>query len=103
MVRDMTATTTDVRCERSGAGWTCRVEIRRDGRRVSSHRVAVADETLARLDPGAADPERLVRASFAFLLERESSESILTAFDLPVIARYFPEYEREIARRTAGG
>jgi hypothetical protein len=40
-----------------------------------------------------------VRRSFEFLLEREPKESILASFDLTVIARYFPEYESEIARR----
>jgi hypothetical protein len=32
-------------------------------------------------------------------LEREPKESILRSFELTVISRYFPEYEREIARR----
>ena len=36
--------------------------------------------------------------SFRFLLARESKELILRTFDLPVIGRYFPEYERDIAR-----
>ena len=44
----------------------------------------------------ATDPEDLVRRSFEFLLEREPRTSILREFDLPVIGRYFPEYEREI-------
>ena len=38
-----------------------------------------------------------MRACFAFLLEREPNESILSSFDVGVIARYFPEFEREIA------
>ncbi len=38
--------------------------------------------------------ERLVEASFAFLLEREPRESILGTFDLSAISRYFPEYEK---------
>ena len=54
---------------------------------------------LARLAPGAATPDDLVRRSFEFLLEREPKESILGRFDLMVIARYFPEYERTIRRR----
>jgi hypothetical protein len=33
------------------------------------------------------------------LLEREPKESILNRFDLSVISRYFPEYEREIKKR----
>jgi hypothetical protein len=41
----------------------------------------------------------LVKESFHFLLEREPKESILRSFDLTVIGRYFPAYERQIARR----
>ena len=45
------------------------------------------------LAPGTTDPTDLVRRSFAFLLEREPKESILGAFDLTVIGRYFPDWE----------
>jgi hypothetical protein len=45
---------------------------------------------------GEVEPERLIRASFEFLLEREPKESILARFELPVIERYFPEYPRVI-------
>jgi hypothetical protein len=37
-----------------------------------------------------------VASSFLFLLEHEPNTSILPSFDLPVIGRYFPEYERQI-------
>ena len=40
-----------------------------------------------------------MRCAFEFLLEREPKEFILSRFDLPVIGRYFPEFEREIKRR----
>jgi hypothetical protein len=40
-----------------------------------------------------------VRASFAFLLDHEPKESILRAFDLPIIGRYFPRYEADVRRR----
>jgi hypothetical protein len=40
-----------------------------------------------------------VRDCFAFLLEREPTESILSSFDVGVIGRYFPEFERVIADR----
>jgi hypothetical protein len=43
-------------------------------------------------------PERLVTASFEFLLEREPASSILSRFALPVIERYFHEYPRVIRR-----
>lgn len=42
--------------------------------------------------------EQLVARTFEFLLEREPKESILGQFDLRVISRYFPEYEKEIRR-----
>lgn len=37
--------------------------------------------------------EELIKRSFKFLLKRESKESILSRFNLKIIARYFPEYE----------
>ena len=82
-----------------GDGWDCMVTVR-DGSE-TRHRVRVSRADLARIAPGAADPVSLVEASFAFLLERESKESILREFDLTVIGRYFPDYEREIGRRLA--
>jgi hypothetical protein len=45
--------------------------------------------------------EQLLQRSFEFLLAREPKESILRSFDLRVISRYFPEYEREM-RRVCG-
>ena len=72
-------------------------------------RVRAAVETVHRVTLRAADRERLagpgisgaqlIEASFGFLLEREPNTSILAAFELPVIGRYFPEYEREIGER----
>lgn len=46
-----------------------------------------------------ADPERAVRASFHFLLEREPASEIVPRFSLADIARFFPEYEAELSRR----
>ena len=88
--------TVSVQCEPSTGGWTCRVSID-DGRGPStSHSVSVSAADLARHSPGATDPTDLVRRSFVFLLAREPKEYILGRFDLPLIGRYFPEYEREI-------
>jgi hypothetical protein len=85
----------DVACEPVAAGWTCQVDIFEDGS-ATSHHVSVAAADLERLDPGSTDPTDLVRRSFAFLLEREPKESILRSFDLTVIGRYFPDWERRI-------
>jgi hypothetical protein len=71
-----------------------------EGESESTHNVALDSKHHARLAGGAdVEPERLIRKSFEFLLEREPKESILGRFDLSVISRYFPEYEREIKRR----
>ncbi|MGI9098770.1 MAG: hypothetical protein ACR2H2_09830 [Solirubrobacteraceae bacterium] len=66
-------------------------EVTVDG--TSRHRVTVPVRF------GDEDLERVVRASFEFLLEREPASSILGEFSLDVIGRYFPEYEDELPRR----
>ncbi|MGD9029492.1 MAG: hypothetical protein PVG25_06735 [Anaerolineae bacterium] len=71
----------------------------REGRSATRHQVSLSKTDYERLAGSKASPEELVTASFRFLLEREPKESILRSFDLTVIGRYFPEYEREIARR----
>jgi hypothetical protein len=65
----------------------------------SSHRVTLNAEHYNRLTRGQIEAQELVKRSFQFLLEREPKESILGQFDMQVIARYSPEYEREIKRR----
>ena len=70
-----------------------------EGGSESTHQVTLDPNDRARLAGAAAKPEDLIRKSFEFLLERESKESILGRFDLSVISRYFPEYEREIKKR----
>jgi hypothetical protein len=90
-------TTIDVETvpEPGGDGWTCCVTLS-DDRGRSEHRVRVRSADLARYAPGATSPDDLVRRSLEFLLEREPRQSILHDFDLPVIGRYFPEYEATI-------
>ena len=67
----------------------------------TTHDVTVSLNDYTRLTNGKIELEEVVRRSFEFLLEREPKESILTRFDLSVIGRYFPEYEREIRRRLS--
>jgi len=64
----------------------------------TTHEVKVQADYALKLTAGKITVEQLVKKSFEFLLERESNTSILRSFDLSVIARYFPEYEREISR-----
>lgn len=71
-----------------------------EGNRHTRHTVTLTDTDFQRLSQGTpTTPEALVKRSFEFLLEREPQESILRQFDLPVIARYFPEYPTEIRKR----
>jgi hypothetical protein len=73
-----------------------------EGGSETSHRVTVKPEDSQRLTDGKVDAAELVRRSFEFLLENEEKESILRRFDLSVIGKYFPEYEREIRERLRG-
>ncbi len=70
----------------------------RDGRVETSHVVAVPPGWGAVLGVPGASGDELVRASFAFLLEREPGTSVLPRFSLEVIERYFPEYRAEVLR-----
>jgi hypothetical protein len=78
------------------------VRVHEDGSE-STHVVTLRVADCERLAGNKVQPAELVRHSFEFLLEREPKESILSRFDLPVIGRYFPEYEREIQRRLRTG
>ncbi len=90
---------TKIHVEPSG-GQRYRVEVEEAGG-TTTHQVTVPPDALVRY--GGDSPESLIRESFRFLLEREPKESILRSFELDVIARYFPEYPREIKRRLGRG
>ena len=83
----------------SGDPMQFEVEVREGGGQ-TRHRVTMAQATYKKL-AGDSSPEAFIRAAFAFLLEREAKESILARFDVTVIGRYFPEFEREIGRDLA--
>jgi hypothetical protein len=89
-----------VDAEAAGSDWKCRVVIDHRGEH-TEHSVTVSQDDAKRWGRGSAkeDVEDLVRRSFDFLLERESPSSILRSFDLPVIERYFPEYDRVMRKQ----
>lgn len=74
-----------------------RVEVR-DTESTTVHDVTVTPTDLANFGQGR-EARRLLEESFRFLLEREPKEAILPRFELPVIARYFPDYPAAIRRR----
>lgn len=64
----------------------------------TEHIVSLDDDYYQLLTQGKIGKEELIRKSFQFLLEREPKESILSKFNLKVIKRYFPEFEREVVK-----
>jgi hypothetical protein len=77
------------------------VVVVRQGKSETQHEVMLERDLLLRLSPN--EPaEAFVRRCFAFLLEREPKESILRRFEVSVIGRYFPEFEKEIGASGAG-
>ena len=72
-----------------------------EGKSESTHTVALKSADYKRLSGEKISPAELIRRSFEFLLEHEPKESILASFDLTVISRHFPNYEREIKSRLA--
>ena len=81
----------EVRCATEGEGYRCEVAVS-DGGSTSHHVVRVSANDFERWAKGRS-VEELVSDSFGFLLAREPKDSILEAFDLSVIKRYFPEYD----------
>jgi hypothetical protein len=65
----------------------------RDARSESWHRVAIEADDAARWAKLGAGPSHCVEAAMRFLLDREPKESILGAFDMGVIRRYFPDFD----------
>jgi hypothetical protein len=83
------------RSEFERSPWSFHVTVR-EGDSSTSHDVTVSSEDFERLGSSHGSPEDFVLACFAFLLEREAKESILSEFDVNVIGRYFPDFESKI-------
>ena len=67
--------------------------IVRDTGGESRHQVTVQADDAKRWAKLGADPAHCVEAAMRFLLDREPKDSILGAFDMGVIRRYFPEFD----------
>ena len=64
----------------------------------TEHRVTLTDAYWNQIWNGRLPKLEVIERSFTFLLEREPNVAILRSFELPVIQRYFPEYEATAAR-----
>jgi hypothetical protein len=58
-----------------------------------AYQVTVPDDLVERIG---AEPAAIVRATIAFLLDREPPTSIMRRFDCSVVPSFFPEYEAEL-------
>ena len=76
-------------------------EVIVEGLTTTTHRVTLTHLYYQKLTNNQVTPEMLVQKSFEFLLDRETNTSILSRFDLPIIERYFPEYEETIKTMLA--
>lgn len=85
--------------DEAGGGWRFSVVVEENGSK-RSYSVTLRMDFYEGLGTETT-PDRVVRASFEFLLEREPKESILPQFTIPdTILRYFPEYATEIRKRV---
>jgi hypothetical protein len=73
-------------------------EVTQQGGRYA-YLVSVPDDLVERTG---ADPATIVRATLAFLLDREPPTSIMARFDCSVVSGFFPEYEAELASYLEG-
>jgi hypothetical protein len=88
-----------IEVRRTGEGDPLEFEVAlREGGGESRHLVTITSDACERLTKGACTPENCLEAAFRFLLDREPKESILRRFDVTMISRYFPEFERELPR-----
>lgn len=99
-LHDASSPPLSVECEPTEEGWACRVVVG-DDPGATEHSVRVDRDALAGIAPTGTTPEELLVASFRFLLEREPRESIMRSFELPIISRFFADYETEVARRLS--
>ncbi|MBA2326142.1 MAG: hypothetical protein H0V95_05795 [Actinobacteria bacterium] len=70
-----------------------------EGGTTTTHRVRLAADELGDLGFGDMEPERLLRETFTFLLERESASEIMEEFELDDITRFFPDFYNELRNR----
>lgn len=73
-----------------------------DGPDRTRHRVTMTEADHRRL-AGDAEPARVIRAAFRFLLDRDPKEAIMASFDVTVIPRYFPDFEARLPDYLGAG
>ena len=82
----------------SKRSWTFTVEVDDGGRRYD-YTVTLSWSDYDHWSHGRIAPEKVIRAAFEFLLEREPASQILSEFDCAVIRRYFPDIDHDLPKR----
>ena len=75
--------------------WSYDVTVYDNGR-THRYQVTLSFQDYDHWSHGRVPPSQVVRAAFAFLLDREPAGSILSKFDCSVIRRYFPEVDQRL-------
>ena len=65
---------------------------------ITKHIVLLTNEYYDNLTKKKISKKKLLEYSFQFLMKREPNTSILSFFELNIISKYFPEYEKEIKK-----
>lgn len=79
--------------EETDTGWRVHVTLPETG---GEYVVEIDRRYMRKVVGEDTDPETVVRATFAFLLDREPASSILPRFNLRLVESYFPEYPQKI-------
>ncbi len=58
----------------------------------TEHHVTANNDFLDQFSKYDVTPEKIIKSSFKFLLDREPNTSILNNFNITIISKYFPEY-----------
>lgn len=80
------------------SGWSYKVKLNEGGSQ-QQYSVTLSRSDYERWSNTQVQPEKVIRAAFDFLLEREPASAILSQFDCSVIRRYFPEVDRELPKK----
>jgi hypothetical protein len=78
-------------------GWKFAVEIG-EGSRMHGYEVTLSWSDYDLWSHGRVGPERVVKAAFEFLLQREPAGEILSKFDCAAIRRFFTDVDRELPK-----
>jgi len=84
--------------EEADRRWRYQVALR-DGEATRRYEVTLGWSDYDLWSHGRVPPQRVVEATFEFLLEREPAAEILPQFDCALVRRYFPEVDRELPGR----